>query len=117
MKLPVAEILVALLIAAAGAAIYVYAHRDEAAIETTKERGNAIVAALEAHREGAGRYPDSLPQLVPTLLDSVPSPVWGDAWSYHTFDEGTYAEFYVRATDGGLTLRYDFSGRRWGLDN
>lgn len=117
MKLPVAEILVALLIAAAGAAIYVYAHRDEAAIEATKERGDVIVAALEAHRSAAGRYPDSLPQLVPALLDSVPAPAWGDAWTYHIFDDGAYAEFYVRAAESRLTLRYDFPGRRWGLDN
>lgn len=117
MKLPLAEILVALLIAAAGAAVYVYAHRDEPAIEQTKERGDVIVAALEAHHAASGRYPDSLPQLVPALLDSVPAPAWGAAWAYRTFDDGAYAEFYVRPAAGGLTLRYDFSSGRWALDN
>lgn len=115
MKLPVAEIVVAVLIAAAGVGVYVYAHRDEPAIERTKERGDVIVAALETHRSAAGRYPDSLPQLVPAVLDSLPAPAWGERWSYQTFADGTHAELYV--SSGRLTLRYDFSGRRWALDN
>jgi hypothetical protein len=114
-KLSVAEIVVAVLIAAAGVGVYVYAHRDEPAIERTKERGDAIVAALEAHRAIAGRYPDSLPQLVPEPLDSLPAPAWGGGWSYHTFDDGAHAELYVRKDR--LTLRYDFSSGRWALDN
>lgn len=117
MKLPVAEILVAVLIAAAGVGVYVYAHRDEPAIELTKERGDVIVGALEAHRSAAGRYPDSLAQLIPALLDSLPAPAWGDAWSYQPFADGTYAELYVREPGSRLTLRYDFPGRRWALEN
>ena len=115
MKLPVAEIVVAALVAIAGVGVYVYAHRDEPAIERTRERGDVIVAALEAHRSRAGRYPDSLSQLVPAVLDSLPAPAWGDAWTYHTFGDGAHAELYVR--DGRLTLRYDFGAGRWALDN
>lgn len=117
MKLSVAEIVIALLVVAAGVGVYVYAHRDEPAIERTKERGAIVVGALEAYRAQTGRYPDSLPQLVPSLIDSVPAPEWGDRWSYRTFSDGAHAELYVRAGTGRLTLRYDFGAGRWGLDN
>ena len=114
-KLPLAEMLVALAVLAGGVGVYVYAHRDEAAIETTKDRGDLLVAALERHRAVASRYPDSLPQLVPAHLDSIPRPAWGDAWTYQPFQDGAHAELYVRA--GRLTLRYDFTGRSWALSN
>lgn len=117
MKLPAAELVIALLVATAGVAVYVYAHRDEPAIERTKERGEVVVGALEAYRAQVGRYPDSLPQLVPALIDSVPAPAWGDHWSYRTFSDGAHAELYVRAGTDRLTLRYDFGAARWGLDN
>lgn len=114
-KLPLAEMLVALAVLAAGVAVYVYAHRDEAAIETTKDRGDAIIAALDHYRGATGVYPDSLPQLVPGHIDSIPPPAWGDDWRYHTFQDGAHAELYVR--DGRLTLRYDFTGGTWAMSN
>ncbi len=117
MKLPLAEIVVGLLVAAAGVGVYVYAHRDEPAIEATKDRGDVIVAGLEAHRAQVGRYPATLGDLVPARLDSVPAPAWGSEWTYHTFEDGAYAELYVRDPGGRLTLRYDFAGGRWALDN
>ena len=114
-RLPVAEILVALAVVAAGAAVYAYAHRDEAEIEQTKAQGSAIVAALESHRAREGSYPTSLEALVPADLEVLPAPAWGDQWTYRTFDDARYCELYVRSGDG-LTLRYDFTAGRWALD-
>lgn len=117
MKLPLAEIVVGVLVAAAGVGVYLYAHRDEPAIEATKDRGDTIVEGLEAHRAETGRYPAALAELVPARLDSLPAPAWGGDWTYRTFGDGEYAELYVRDDDGRLTLRYDFAGGRWALDN
>lgn len=116
-KLPLAELLVAGLILAAGVAVYVYAHRDEGAIEATKQRGALIVGALREHHAAEGRYPAALDALVPAYLDSIPAPAWGDRWTYRTFGEGAHCELYVREPAGRLTLRYDFTGERWALDN
>lgn len=116
-KLPLAELLVALVILGAGVGVYLHAHRDEGAIEETKARGLAIVEALQEYRAVAGSYPPSLDALVPAHLESIPAPAWGEEWMYRTFDDGAHCELYVRAPDGRLTLRYDFIGGRWALDN
>jgi hypothetical protein len=113
-KLPVAEIVVALAVFAAGAAVYVYSHRDEPAIERTKTAGDEIVAALERHRAQEGSYPPSLAALVPAYLERVPAPPWGEQWTYRTFEDGAYCGLYVR--QGAMTLHYDFPGHRWALD-
>lgn len=116
-KLPIAEIIVVAVVLAAGLGVYLYAHRDTDAIEATKGRGDVIVAALERYRAAHSVYPDSLQQLVPQQLDSVPQPVWGPAWSYRAFQDGAHAELFVARQDGRLTLRYDFTGRGWAFDN
>ncbi len=109
--------LVALAVLSGGVAVYAYAHRDESAIEMTKDRGDLIVAALDRYRAATGTYPASLPLLVPAQLDSLPMPSWGEAWTYRTFQDGMFAELLVREPDGLLTLRYDFTSGRWALDN
>lgn len=116
-KLPFAEIVVVAVVVAAGLGVYLYAHRDAGAIEATRQRGDVIVEALERHRAATGAYPDSLQQLVPAQLDSVPHPVWGTTWTYRSFQDGAHAELAVSEPDGRLTLRYDFTGRGWALDN
>jgi hypothetical protein len=116
-KLPLAELVVAVLVLAAGVGVYLFAHRDQSAIEATKESGDVIVAALERYRDDTGRYPDALERLVPGQLGRLPPPAWGTAWRYGTFQDGAHAELSVREADGRLTLRYDFTARRWALDN
>jgi type II secretory pathway pseudopilin PulG len=116
-KLPLAELVVALVVLAAGVGVYLFAHRDQSAIEATKQSGDLIVAALERHRDDTGRYPDALERLVPGQLGRVPPPAWGEQWMYGTFEDGAHAELSVRRPDGRLTLRYDFTARRWALDN
>lgn len=117
-RFPAAEILVAGFVIVAGAGVYLYSHRHEDAIAATREQGDMIVAALDRARGQSGVYPRSLADLVPTNLDSLPSPAWGDRWEYATFDDGAQAELYVTESGGGdLTLRYDFTGRGWALDN
>lgn len=115
-KLPIAEVVVALAVFAAGAVVYAWAHRDEADIDRTRMQGSDIVQALERYRSDEGSYPASLDALVPAYLADIPQPAWGEEWTYRTFSDGAHCELYVRPAESALTLRYDFSARGWAMD-
>jgi hypothetical protein len=128
-KLPWPEIIVTALVIAAGAAVFVYAHRDEDALTESKERGAAIVAALTAYRSDRGTYPERLDQLVPAHMDSLEAPVWGlRRWRYRRYapadinetadTAAVYFQLSVAADDSGYpVLYYDFAAGRWVLNN
>lgn len=85
-KLPWAEIIVIALVIAAGAGLYVYAHRDEGALAESKERGAALVAALQAYEREHGTYPRQLEDLVPEYVAAVEPPTWGlERWRYRMY--------------------------------
>ena len=53
------------------------------ALEFTEKRGNPVVGALKLYRADHGRYPQSLQELSPRYLDSIPPPSWGlKTWIY-----------------------------------
>lgn len=137
-KLPWAEIIVIALVVAAGAALYVYAHRDEGALAESKERGAALVAALQAYESEHGSYPAQLDALVPEYVAVVEPPTWGlQRWRYRTYtpEDGTgsrgpretpeetapdrvYFQLSVAADASGYpVLYYDFVTDRWVLNN
>jgi hypothetical protein len=128
-KIPWAEVIVAAFVIAAGAAVYLYAHRDDAALEASRERGARIVQALVAYREEHDTYPDELDSLSPQYLQSVEPPLWGlERWRYRTYTpEGVggasdtsavYFQLSVAADESGYpVLYYDFATGRWVLNN
>ena len=135
-KLPWAEILVTTLAVAAGAGVYVYAHRDEASLEESKRRGTEVVEALYAYRLQHDVYPDSLPQLVPQYVSSVEQPSWGlRRWTYRAYDADgqggdgaagkpqtsrgeSLFQLSVAASESGYpVLYYDIVAERWVLNN
>jgi type II secretory pathway pseudopilin PulG len=128
-KLPIAEIVVIGLVLVAGAGIYWWAHRDQGQLEESKERGTAIVAALDAYSARHGTYPERLADLVPEHLPEIEDPAWGlGRWRYRRFTPeevaagaGTEAVFFqlsVAANESGYpVLYYDYTARRWVLNN
>lgn len=133
-KLPVPEIVVTALAIAAGVGLYWYAHRDEGALEESKARGAAIVQALEAYHTDTGVYPEDLDRLVPRYLPEVEPPTWGlERWRYRRFtptevmtstdtepvrDETVYFQLSVARHESGYpVLYYDYTARRWVLNN
>jgi hypothetical protein len=128
-KLPWAEIVVTILVLTAGAAVYQYAHRDDGALEESKQRGSQIVQALAAFREENETYPEELSGLVPRYLAGIEPPVWGlESWRYRRYTpEGVggtpdsaavYFQLSVAANESGYpVLYYDFAVKRWVLNN
>lgn len=133
-KLPWAEILVTTLAVAAGAGIYMYAHRDEGSLEESKRRGADVVEALHAYRLEHDVYPDSLSQLVPQYTPAVEPPTWGlRRWTYRKYTAGSPREdgsppvddmlsqlfqLAVAADESGYpVLFYDVVAERWVLNN
>jgi hypothetical protein len=125
------EILVTVIALAAGAALYLYAHKDEGALEESKARGSAIVEALERHRIEHGDYPPALDSLVPSYLPAIEAPSWGlGRWKYERYTRtapaggtapasaNSYFMLSVAQSESGYPLLYyDFTGRRWVLNN
>lgn len=133
-RLPVPEIVVTALAIAAGVGVYWYAHRDEGALEESKARGAAIVQALEAYQTDTGVYPEALDRLVPSYLPGIEPPTWGlERWRYRRFtptevmtapdadpggDEYVYFQLSVARNESGYpVLYYDYTARRWVLNN
>ena len=127
-----AEIVVTALALGAGAGVFAYAHRDEGRLEESKQRGAAIVQALERHRAEVGDYPPTLAGLVPRYLVAVEPPTWGlRRWRYRRYaaavvngvtapaDGGKrYFQLSVAANEQGYpVLYYDIAGRTWVLNN
>jgi type II secretory pathway pseudopilin PulG len=130
MKLPWAEIVVIGLVVAAGAGVFALAHKDEDLIAESKERGAAIVSALEQYRASAGEYPNALADLVPEHRDDIAAPTWGlRRWHYRGYAPDsvraadpaaprTLFQLSVAADESGYpVLYYDIAARRWVLNN
>lgn len=128
-KLPWAEIIVTAFVIAAGAGVFVYAHRDEDALEASKQRGAHIVEGLAAYRQQHGTYPARLEDLVPQYLTHIQPPLWGlQRWRYRTYSpeapeppqdtSAVYFQLSVAADRSGYpVLYYDFAAQRWVLNN
>jgi hypothetical protein len=57
----------------------------------SRERGDAIVAALQAHHQATGTYPAALAELVPTYLAVIEQPTVGDRqWQYERLDNDRF---------------------------
>ena len=132
-KLPWPEIIVTALVVAAGAGVYAYAHRDERALEESKRRGEQLVAALDAYQLARGSFPAQLDELVPGHIATIEQPIWGlQRWRYRRYSaadavpataevataDRVYFQLSVAADESGYpVLYYDFTARRWVLNN
>jgi hypothetical protein len=146
-KLPLVEIVVVVIALAAGAGIYWYAHRDEGRLAESKEHGAEIVAGLEGYRARHGTYPERLEDLVPEYATRIEQPTWGlERWRYRRFTpqdvaalaaaaadttiaapaaqpsqhgrDEVYFQLSVAANESGYpVLYYDYTARRWVLNN
>jgi hypothetical protein len=64
--------------------------RERTRVETSLIGGD-IVEALEAYRTRQGEYPESLDGLVPTYLDPVIRPPWGNSgWRYRKYNKDAF---------------------------
>jgi type II secretory pathway pseudopilin PulG len=128
-RLPVAEIVVVALVLAAGVGVYWWAHHDQAQLEETKERGAVVVSALESYRARHDTYPGELAELVPEHAARIDEPTWGlERWRYRRFTpeevatgaggDEVYFQLSVAANESGYpVLYYDYTARRWVLNN
>jgi type II secretory pathway pseudopilin PulG len=137
-KLPWAEIIVTAVAIGLGAIVYLYAHKDEGALEESKERGAVLVAALDSYRQEHGTYPAALDDLVPEFIAVVEPPTWGLArWRYRRYTPDDVAapaaapasdtsdaagtvffQLSVAADESGYpVLYYDLPAQRWVLNN
>jgi hypothetical protein len=128
-KLPIAEIVVIGLALAAGVFVYWWAHRDEARLEESKDRGAVIVEGLLRYRAEHGTYPVELSELVPRYVPAIEEPTWGlERWRYRRLtaddiavaagEDEVFFQISVAANESGYpVLFYDYVGRRWVLNN
>lgn len=128
-KLPWPEILITALVIVLGAGIYLYAHKDEGTLEASKDRGAAIVEALEAYNAEHGTYPGQLEELVPAHVPAIEQPDWGlRRWRYRRYTQAdvnetsdtadVYFQLSVAADESGYpVLYYDIAAQRWVLNN
>lgn len=128
-RLPTAEIIVVAVVLLLGAGIFWWAHRDQSDLEESKERGAAVVAGLEAYHARHGTYPETLEELAPEYAPRIEQPSWGLArWRYRRFtpadvttdggDDRHYFQLSVAANESGYPiLYYDYTARRWVLNN
>jgi hypothetical protein len=114
-----------------GAGVYLYAHKDEGALQESRQRGGVLVQALETYREEHGSYPERLDTMVPEFIAGVEPPTWGlRRWRYRAYaphaspmtdaddTERTYFQLSVARDESGYpVLYYDFATRRWVLNN
>ena len=99
-KLPWAEIIVTAVAIGIGAVVYLYAHKDEGALEESKERGAVVVAALASYRQEHGTYPAALDDLVPEFAAAIEPPTWGLArWRYRRYTPDDVADPSAAPTD------------------
>lgn len=65
-----------------------------------QERAEALLAALEQHRQGTGTYPEKLRDLVPDYLSAVPRAAWRYPYRYETDARRTeYVIFFTQGND------------------
>jgi hypothetical protein len=53
--------------------------------QLNEQRAQVIESAFDAYRQAHGYYPESLGDLVPDWVDSVPSTVTGVNYEYHAY--------------------------------
>ena len=88
---------------------------DRRLLRMERENGARIVQAVEAFAASSARVPDSLAELVPKYLNSVPEPRWGDdAWEY-TVDKDGRGFFLIvgQGEDRYPSLSYSSKNRMW----
>lgn len=112
-----AEIAITAVALALGIGVFAYAQRDRGSLEELKQRGAAIVEALERHRAANGNYPEALEALIPAYITKIDPPTWGlRRWRYWRYtaahgshdvatDTSTvYFQLSVAANDRGYPI-------------
>ena len=65
----------------------------------TRVYGDEIVIALLEYKMDNGLYPDTLKQLVPTYVQKIKSPIWGETeWDYFSEENGKDFVLLVRGS-------------------
>jgi len=87
----------------------------DAEVQATIRVGDTIVAALKNYKENNQVYPESLDDLVPKYLASVPLAARGEEWGYSSFDRGL--EFSLSYDWGGNDVAiFTNGGAGWAID-
>ena len=69
--------------------------------ERGSQRAGAVIIALERYRQGWGKHPQTLQQLVPDFLPAAPKPGWRYQYQYRWCEkEGVGYILYFMARDG-----------------
>jgi hypothetical protein len=85
----------------------------EMSIEATQERGEQVVAEVEAYRQRHGRYPRSLASVEEDTGKSLPGPTLGSGFHYHV--EGDSFTLYF-SWGFGASRSYDRVAGEWTSD-
>jgi type II secretory pathway pseudopilin PulG len=112
-RLPWAEAIVTALVIATGAGVYLYAHKDEGALEESKRRGAELVQALHSYRREHGTYPGQLEDLTPQYVATIEPPTWGlRRWRYRRYapDDVGAAPHDAGAAPGDTDVTPDDAG-------
>jgi hypothetical protein len=86
--------------------------------ERITEPANKIISSLDKYQKAHGKYPDSLAELVPEYLESIPIPQWGvRSWSYERSESGSSFFMSVKRWASSYEMYYyDHDYKRWGFD-
>jgi hypothetical protein len=75
---------------------------------------NDIIGALDRYHERFGRYPDSLDDLMPDFLSTIPKPQWGTKeWTYEVANDGTFLLIVEWKKDRYERVGFYSRERRW----
>jgi hypothetical protein len=87
-------------------------------VAESKEKGHAIIDALNDYKSQHGSYPEELSTLVPEFVESIEGPTAGTKkWIYHLFNNGDVFQLSFEGPyEHSPVCFWNSSSGKWSLD-
>jgi len=86
-------------------------------VDTSQQRGDAIISALEAYHADHGQYPSRLGDLVPRYIDRIRRPTAGDRQCRYSVGwDGSDTLSFAASGEYPISW-YDAQHHRWRVDD
>jgi hypothetical protein len=83
-------------------------------VKESEQKGNELIAAIEAYRSDNGRYPPGLSDLIPGYIQSVSPPTAGTRrWDYRAHDDGKRFVLKFEMNGGYPCSYFDSQHEAW----
>jgi len=87
-------------------------------VSEVKKQGNNIIQAIEKYEEDNGTLPNSLNDLTPKYMNTIPTPRWGNKeWKYHNKNGTEYGLNVSKGKHEYPIIFYESSSASWGYDH